>query len=223
MFAIDDTFEQWQQDVGPDGFIATYQKLFGNPFKYTATIVPPNLQQPTLTLPWPVGETWYYTGGPHGGWVSGSGWAAIDFTPPDQSGCLPSSDWVVAAAPGLVMRSETGEVLVDLDGDGHEQTGWDFLYMHIADEDRVAVGTQLQAGDHIGHPSCTGGAANATHVHLARRYNGEWIPAAGPLPLVLDGWRVTGQATEYDGGLIKGDQAKVACECRDDAKNGVTR
>jgi hypothetical protein len=35
----------------------------------------------------------------------------------------------------------------------------------------------VKTGDRIGHPSCEGGAANATHVHIARRYNGEWIPA----------------------------------------------
>jgi LasA protease len=95
--------------------------------------------------------------------------------------------------------------------------------MHMAAEDRVAVGAKLKAGDKIGHPSCEGGAADATHLHLARRYNGEWIPAAGSIPMVLDGWRVTGEATDYDGGLIKGNQVRVACECREDAKNGLSR
>ncbi len=221
--ALDDNFDTWQKDIGANGLIATYQKWFSDPFQYSTAIVPAKLSQPPLSLPWPIGEEWYYTGGPHGGWASGSGWAAIDFTPPDQSNCFPSDHWVVAMSSGLVVRSEMGEVMVDLDGDGHEQTGWAILYMHIADQDRVAVGTQVNAGDHIGHPSCTGGAANATHVHIARRYNGEWIPAAGSIPLTLDGWRVTGEATEYDGGLVKDDQVKVACECRDEAKNGITR
>ncbi|HET7376252.1 MAG TPA: hypothetical protein VFK30_06060, partial [Anaerolineae bacterium] len=148
---------------------------------------------------------------------------AIDFTPPDQSNCTPSAHWVIAMTTGLVDRSDMGEVLVDLGEDGHEQSGWAILYMHIADQDRVSVGTKVNPGDHIGHPSCTGGAANATHVHIARRYNGEWIPAAGPVPMVLDGWQVGGEATEYDGNLSKDDQVKVACECRDEVKDGITR
>ncbi len=221
--ALDDDYATWQNDVSSTGFIATYQKWFGDPFQYSIEIIPAKLIQPPLTLPWPIGEAWYYTGGPHGGWASGSGWAAIDFTPPDQSNCTPSDHWVVAMTSGLVVRSETGEVMVDLGEDGHEQSGWAILYMHIADQDRVAVGTTVNAGDHIGHPSCTGGAANATHVHIARRYNGEWIPAGGSVPMVLEGWQVSGQATEYDGSLSKGDQVKVACECRDEVKNGITR
>ncbi|HZY44055.1 MAG TPA: LysM peptidoglycan-binding domain-containing protein [Anaerolineae bacterium] len=221
--ARDDNFDTWQKDIGSAGLMATYQKWFGDPFQYSTAIVSAKLIQPPLSLPWPIGEVWYYTGGPHGGWASGSGWAAIDFTPPDMVSCFPSEYWVVAMSAGLVVRSEMGEVMVDLDGDGHEQTGWAILYMHIADQDRVSVGTKLNAGDHIGHPSCTGGAANATHVHIARRYNGEWIPAGGSIPLILDGWKVTGEATEYDGGLVSDDQVKVACECRDEAKNGIIR
>ena len=223
MLALDRSFEDWQTEVGPKGFIATYRKLFGEPFSYAVEVVPPEVTQPILTLPWAAGETWYYTGGPHGGWASGSGWAAIDFTPPDASNCYQSDHWVVAAAPGLVVRSENGEVMFSLDDSGHEQVGWAILYMHMAAEDRVAAGTKLNTGDKIGHPSCEGGAADATHLHLARRYNGEWIPAAGSVPMVLDGWRVTGEATDYDGGLIKGNQVRVACECREDAKNGLSR
>lgn len=218
-----DDFAAWQNDVSSNGFSATYQKWFGDPFQYSIEIMPAKLIQPPLTLPWPVGEEWFYTGGPHGGWASGSGWAAIDFTPPDQSNCTPSAHWVVAMTTGLVVRSDMGEVLVDLGEDGHEQSGWAILYMHIADQDRVSVGTKVNPGDHIGHPSCTGGAANATHVHIARRYNGEWIPAAGPVPMVLDGWQVGGEATEYDGNLSKDNQVKVACECRDEVKDGITR
>jgi murein DD-endopeptidase MepM/ murein hydrolase activator NlpD len=134
-----------------------------------------------------------------------------------------SDHWVLAMSPGTVVRSENGEVMVDLDNDGHEQTGWDIFYMHIAAEGRVEAGTKIHTGDQIGHPSCEGGESTATHVHIARRYNGEWLPAAGSVPLTIEGWRVTGEATEYDGGMINGSQVKVACECRDDAKNGITR
>ena len=223
MLAADRTFDQWLKEAAPAGFMQTYRKWFGDPFQYATTILPKGLQQPSFTLPWAKGETWYFTGGPHGGWASGSGWAAIDFVPDVVDiGCQPSDRWVTAIADGTVMRSKNGEVVVDLDNDGHEQTGWTILYMHMAPEGRVTVGTHVKTGDHIGHPSCEGGAANATHLHIARLYNGEWIPAGGPIPFVLDGWQVSGEATEYDGRIAKGDQVKVACECRED-KDSITR
>jgi LysM repeat protein len=223
MLAADRTYDQWLQEAGPAGFIKTYEQWFGDPFQFTVTMLPDDLQQPNLTLPWASGETWYYTGGPHGGWASGSGWAAIDFVPDESDiGCLPSERWVESMSAGTVVRSEDGSVVVDLDNDGREQTGWTILYMHIATDGRVPVGTKLKTGDRIGHPSCEGGVANATHVHIARRYNGEWMPAGGTIPFVLDGWKVTGEATEYDGRLVKDTQVKVACECRED-QNRVTK
>ncbi len=223
MLAADRTYDQWLKETAPDGFMKTYRQWFGEPMQYAKAILPADLQQPLFTLPWTAGETWYFSGGPHGGWASGSGWAAIDFVPDQVDvGCQPSVRWATAIADGTVIRSQNGEVVIDLDNDGIEQTGWTLLYMHIAPEERVAAGTRVKTGDHIGHPSCEGGAANATHLHLARRYNGEWIPAGGTIPFVLDGWQVSGEATEYDGRLVKGDQIKVACECREE-KNSITK
>jgi hypothetical protein len=89
-------------------------------------------------------------------------------------------------APGLIVRSGNGIVVIDLDGDGYEQTGWAVLYLHIATKDRIALGSWVETGDMIGHPSCEGGVTTGTHVHIARRYNGEWIPADQTLPFVLD-------------------------------------
>jgi hypothetical protein len=174
-----------------------------------------------LRLPWPDGETWYYTGGPHGGWGSGSAWAALDFTPPgDAAGCAETADWVTASAPGLIIRSSGGEVVLDLDGDGLEQTGWTILYLHIGSTDRIAAGTPVLPGDRLGHPSCEGGVSNGTHVHIARRYNGQWITADGPIPFVLSGWQAKGAINEYDGTLVRGDVVLEACECRE-VKNGL--
>jgi hypothetical protein len=89
--------------------------------------------------------------------------------------------------------------------DGLEQTGWALLYMHIESRDRVQPGVYLHAGDRIGHPSCEGGVSSGTHVHLARRYNGEWIPADQQTPFVLDGWISRGNGVLYDGSLEKDD------------------
>jgi hypothetical protein len=101
-------------------------------------------------------------------------------------------------------------VVLDLDGDGREQTGWVLLYLHVAAKDRVQPGTVLNTNDRVGHPSCEGGFSTGTHVHLARKYNGEWIGADGPLPFVLSGWQVVYGARPYAGTLVKGDQTVTA-------------
>ena len=217
-------YDVWASKVGANGFLKTYKLLFGNPFAYTVEpLVPADLTQPEFRLPWESGETWYYTGGPHGGWGTGSGMAAVDFVPADEMiGCAPSAAWVTAAAPGLVLRSENGEVVVDLDGDGFEQTGWVLLYLHIYSEGRVEVGTYLERGERIGHPSCEGGASEATHVHFARRYNGEWIPAgSGSCPLVLSGWTAHDGSAPYEGTMTRNGEERVAAECWEDDINGL--
>jgi murein DD-endopeptidase MepM/ murein hydrolase activator NlpD len=109
-----------------------------------------------------------------------------------------------------VIRSGNGVVVQDLDDDGLEQTGWTVLYLHISSNQRVPEGTYLQAGERIGHPSCEGGVSNGTHLHLARRYNGEWIPADGDLPFDLDGWISSGGTGAYDGYLTRDGQTVEA-------------
>ncbi len=216
-------YEAWLHDVGPTGFIATFSRLFGNPFAYTVDpLWPAALQQPTLALPWAAGETWYFTGGPHGGWAGGSAWAALDFVPHnEQLGCYPSDAFVRAMAPGIVTRSSMGAVVVDMDGDGYAGTGWAITYMHLEERDRVALGAQVNTGDPLGHPSCEGGFSNGTHVHIARTYNGRWVSADGALPFVMGGWTSRGLGREYDGQLVKDGVTKEACECRGEI-NAVT-
>ena len=196
-------------------FDATYRQLWGNPFAYAVEpLLPPETQAPTLSLPWAEGETWYYTGGPHGGWGDGSAWAALDFATREQNlGCYPSSLWVRAAAPGAIVMSRDGMVLQDLDGYQRLTTGWVLLYMHMAAEGRVGAGATVETGDPIGHPSCEGGFSNASHLHFARRYNGVWIAAEHPSwPLVLGGWAAGNGERPYDGTLSRGDVVKTAQE-----------
>ena len=218
------TYQSWLQDSGPDGLFATYSRLFGNPFAYTVDpLWPPSMTQPPLQLPWAVGETWYLTGGPHGGWDIGSAWAALDFVPGgEQLGCVQSQEWVTAMSSGMVTRSSHGAVVIDLDGDNYAGTGWAILYMHLESRDRIPVGTPVQVGDKLGHPSCEGGFSNGTHVHIARLYNGRWVSADGPLPFKLGGWQAQGLGREYDGLLVRGDVSKEACECREDM-NAIMR
>jgi murein DD-endopeptidase MepM/ murein hydrolase activator NlpD len=129
---------------------------------------------------------------------------------------------VTAVSDGVILRAENGAVIQDLDDDGQEQTEWTVLYMHIETRDRVEVGARLKAGDRIGHPSCEGGFSNGTHVHLARRYNGEWIPADTTLPFNLDGWISSGDGNEYNGWLTKNGQTVEAWDARK-AENQINR
>jgi len=199
------------------GFPVVYDKLFGSPWVRAQALepfFPPNLVQPPLELPFYFNQVWSYTGGPHRAWGVDSPFAALDFAPGStEAGCIPSQAWALAAAPGLVLRSDSGVVLVDLDGDGKEQTGWVLMYLHIATDKRVPLGTRLALNDPIGHPSCEGGLATGTHFHFARKYNGEWILADGPLPFTLSGWRAHAGAKEYDGTLTKNDKTVTACTC----------
>lgn len=213
-FALRYDLEGWNQQLGGDGFIATYESFFGDPWEYAYPLFEPGVEQPEMILPFRPNRVWAYTGGPHGAWERESAWAAIDFAPPtSEHGCAPSNEWVVASAPGFVVRSSDGVVVLDLDGDGREQSGWALLYLHIAEEGRVPLGTLLEQGDRIGHPSCEGGIATGTHVHLARKYNGEWILADGPLPFEMSGWTVVAGSQPYQGALVKGDQIVLACVC----------
>ena len=215
----------WDFDVSQLGFFQTYNLLFGYPFDYDISpLIPVNLTQPRMQLPFLNGATWSFTGGPHGGWDNGSAWAALDFAPPGESaGCAQSEAWDVAVADGLIIRAENGAVIQDLDNDGYEQTGWVVLYMHVESRDRVQAGTYVYAGEPIGHPSCEGGISNATHLHIARKYNGEWIPADGNLPFNLDGWVSSGDGVLYNGWLTRGTTVLQAEEGVFDGVNQITR
>jgi len=199
-----DFSDNYHLAVGPDGLLGTYQILFGDPWSIVQDHIAGSIQQPEMRLPIEVGKTWAYTGGPHTAWGTGNPWAAIDFAPPSISqGCAPSTEWNTAVADGIVANSETGIVELDLDGDGDVRTGWVVFYLHLATRDRAETGTVLAAGDPLGHPSCEGGTSTGTHVHVARKYNGEWISADGPLPFNLSGWIVQNGAAPYKGTLTR--------------------
>jgi LasA protease len=207
---------EWQGILyGPNGFIQRYLELMGDPWardELAGPLLPHDLKQPQLELPFLPGERWSLTGGPHSSWNVGSPRGALDFAPIYDSpiGCKVAPSWVTASAPGIIVRTGEGILVLDLDRDGYEQTGWVLFYMHLAKKDRMKAGSIVQQDDRLGHPSCEGGFSSGTHVHLARKYNGEWISADGPLPFQLSGWQAVADVLNYDGYLIKNDQVVTA-------------
>jgi LasA protease len=204
--------------IGPEGLARTYQTLFGDPWLDAPSFIPGSLTQPALRFPFRSDFIWAYTGGPHTGWGSGEPFAAMDFAPAsDVSGCFTASNdqYVTAMADALVVRSNVDGVILDLDKDGDERTGWVLFYLHTATDGRVQVGREVHAGEIIGYPSCEGGSSTGTHIHIARKYNGEWIPAGGILAFNLEGWVAETGGNAYEGTLKRGPLTVIACVCSD--------
>jgi murein DD-endopeptidase MepM/ murein hydrolase activator NlpD len=214
-FSRTHSLNEWMRIMDQtSGFASFYQSMFGDPWARADRIgplFPPGFSQPPLNLPFEIGSPWAFTSGPHGAWEHDGPLAALDFAPAaSKTGCNDTPTWILAAAPGLVVRSGNGVVVVDMDGDGKEQTGWDIMYLHVANKDRVLKGQWVEADDRIGHASCEGGIATGTHLHIARKYNGEWIAADGPVPFVLSGWTAVAGAQPYQGKLVKGNRVITA-------------
>jgi len=211
----------YDEAVGPQGFSALYRALYGDPWQIPPHL-PVSLEQPPLALPFEPGVAWNFTGGPHTGWGKGEPLAAIDFAPAGVSGCATASQWALSMSPGTVVRSEADGLAVDMDNDGDERTGWVIFYLHLALSDRPALGQQVQTGTRLGHPSCEGGESTGTHIHLARKYNGEWMLAAGPLGFNLEGWLAHNGPRAYQGFLTRFSRTVVASEASE-AKSLITK
>jgi hypothetical protein len=211
----------YDKAVSSEGLSKTYQALFGNPWTTDIKLIPGSVHQPALQLPFPPGQVWTYTGGPHTGWgsVGSEPFAAVDFGPPSEHhGCFTPDpqNYATAVADGLVVRSGPDGIMLDLDGDGDERTGWDIYYLHLSNTTRMPVGKELHTGDLIGYPSCQGGElVTGTHVHIARKYNGEWILADGPLAFNFEGWIVFNGKAAYQGTIKRNGITVTACACSD--------
>jgi LasA protease len=199
---------------GAESMPELMKTMFGDPWIRSLAVeplYPTDLLQPAFQLPFMDGRVWSLTGGPHSAWGEDGALAALDFAPPSsESGCAVSNEWVTAVASGVIVRTGEGIVILDMDGDGIEQTGWNLMYLHIEMRDRVKVGTVVEVGDKIGHPSCEGGISTGTHVHISRKFNGEWILADGPLPFNLSGYLAVKGDKPYQGTLVNGSSTVIA-------------
>lgn len=205
----------YERAIAPEGLAATFSQLFGDPWTASPHI-PGSLRQPPMQLPFEVGKIWAFTGGPHNPWGEGAPLSALDFAPPSVvGGCTSTEEFATAVADGVIARTDTGIAVLDLDGDGDERTGWVVFYLHLSARDLIPQGSIVSAGQPLGHPSCEGGTATGTHVHIARKYNGEWILADGPLAFNLEGWVARNGSAPYLGTLTRQGKLVRACVCSD--------
>ena len=211
--------QAYQRAISSVGLFKTYQALFGDPWQGVEAHIPGSLVQPEMRMPFQPGPAWAYTGGPHNAWgEEDAPLAALDFAPPAVvGGCTATEEWSTAIASGTVVRTGTGIAVLDLDEDQDERTGWVVFYLHLETATIPSVGTHLNTGDHIGRPSCEGGVSTGTHVHIARKYNGEWILAAGTLAFNLEGWIASNGSAPYQGMLARPGRSVSACVCSDQA------
>jgi LasA protease len=203
------SFAGWEQAVRE--FTAIYAGFFGAPKTDAAgPLYPGTLNQPYLSLPFAAGQSWCFSNGPHGAWDARGPAAAVDFAPPQEEDRTPASRRILSSAKGCVARSEGNAVVLDLDCDGSEWTGWNIVYYHVALEGRAPAGALLRRGDPIGYASNEGGVSTGIHVHMARKFNGEWILAAGALPLELSHWTLLAGADAGEWFFLRGGRAVPA-------------
>ncbi len=202
-------------------FIQQFESWFGAPLTDSDSSIQSTLALPDgYQLPFPVGETWYYTGGPHTYTGSGSRpWSSIDLAQPEQVGCpgggYLANRWIVAAKGGNVIQSSTALVVID-HGDG-----WRTYYLHVATPDRRGEGG-INQGDRIGHPSCEldpgGGTTNGIHVHFAIwRAGTGFVDIAGSS---LSGWLIQ-ETTHYNGTMTRNGVVRTATMGRYNGTNDI--
>lgn len=173
--------------------------------------------QTSLKLPFPSGETWFFTGGPHT--YSGSILNGIDFATPARIDCKSnpkavSESWALAAADGTVTKVRKSDGVVEiLHDDGHTGTG----YGHLANI-KVKAGDRVEQGAPLGQPGCVGNTTG-THIHFYFLSDGIAVPAAGQM---LSGWTIGAGSVPYLGSLSKNGQIIVQTGGGTRAGTGIT-
>ena len=183
-----ETTNDYQQAVAPDGFAATYQKLFGDPWDSELEVLPGSLDWISAGLPinpqggWqaaPIPES-LLTSMPVSGMMAGFHASIQDSRDKEAYGK------VYACIGGTITRMEASQLVVSQIG-MQENQGWSLVYYGLSVKPGLKVGDKVEIGESIGHVDAS--AWNAS-FWLARKYNGEWVPAGAIIPFKLGGWKL---------------------------------
>ncbi|WDZ83552.1 peptidase M23 [Micromonospora cathayae] len=142
-----------------------------------------------MRLPYGVGQSWSYTGGPHGWGGSDSPWSSIDLAGGDQR--------VLAARGGTAYTMCRGWIRVIHD------RGYATDYYHLWNSISVngaGVGEGAYLGDTGTDVTC-GGSASGRHVHFGLRQNNAYVPIAGH---DLGKWVLANGGGTYQGSALHG-------------------
>lgn len=142
-----------------------------------------------LTLPWAVGQSWWWTGGAHGWGGSERPWSSMDFAGGDQV--------VRAAGSGTVYT-----MCADSSNGGtpggwrrvYHPNGYTTDYYHMWYLSSLSNGQSIGAGQSLGQTGvnlCAGGGASGRHVH--------WGLMTGTTRVAWQ-WREAGKWVFFEGG-----------------------
>lgn len=147
-----------------------------------------------LTLPWAVGQTWTWTGGPHPFGSAGGAWSSMDFA---------GGDGIARAARGGVAYAMCasggyrGWIRI------YHDNGLSTDYYHLVDNIKpqgasVGAGTAL---GYIGNDVSCGGASSGPHVHFSLLNGDTYVNVHGA---VIGGWQFSAGAAPYQGTAYNG-------------------
>lgn len=208
----------WVGGVLPE-FKVKFNEYFDNSLYSPDSITTISALPSGYVLPFPIGETWYFTGGPHTYNSSGARpWSSVDIAQPELIACpggnFPSHRWIKAAKGGTVIQSSQALVIID-HGDG-----WRTYYSHVSTTDRRGLGGVNQ-GDNLGHPSCEtepGGSTSGIHVHFAI-----WQSGIGFVNITgssMSDWLIQ-ETSHYNGTMSRSSVTRTATTGRHNGTNDI--
>lgn len=176
------------------------------------------------SLPFPKGETWFLTGGPHTDGFSNGVRYAIDIAPPELgrlNGQCPTDGSKLVIENRAVTALASGEVIVAGDDKNRsdpshsmikikDANGLTEVYVHAANL-KVKKGDRVKQGAPLGNPSCEyppGGRNEGAHIHVGLERDGQAIPIDG---IEIGGWTIHDGTESYDGTMTKqGEKTRTA-------------
>lgn len=182
-----------------------------------------NKESSDYELPFPKGETWFLTGGPHTDGLSNGVRYAIDIAPPEVAKC-PTDGSRVVIDNRVVAASASGQVIVAGDDKNRsdpshsmvkvkDTKGLTEVYIHLANT-KVRKGDKVSQGASLGNPSCEyppGGRNEGAHIHVGLEKDGQAIPIDG---VVVEGWTIRSLPENYDGIMTKPEEKTRTADVR---------